>query len=201
MREAATDGPAGERRDAEGGGLPEADCRTQAASADPAMEAGTMTASAESPGITRETAASGPESPWSRAGVPEDALVFPVTTPRKIARRGLPGRLRGSNFGKGRKIPESGPGISVPANLRPWTWEVLPHVKETRDGSPLARLMDRIAWHTTHPDARYVLHAERLRRRRESLATRAMARFAALLARRPGGPPPWIAEDDQGQDP
>lgn len=201
MREAATADPAGERHDAKGGGLPEAACRTLAASADPAMEAGTMTASAESPGIPRETVASGPDSPWSRAGVPEGALVFPVTTPRKNARRGLPGRLRGSNFGKGRKIPESGPGIAVPVNLRPWTWEVLPHVKETRDGSPLARLLDRIAWHTTHPDARYVLHAERLRRRRESLAARALARFAALLARRPGGPPPWIAEDDQGQDP
>ena len=201
MREAATADPAGERHDAKGGGLPEAACRTLAASADPAMEVGTMTGGPESPEVTRETAASGPESPWSRAGVPADALVFPVTTPRKYARRGLIGRLRGSNCGKRRKIHESGPEISVPANLRPWTWEVLPHVKESRDGSPLARLLDRIAWHTTHPDARYVLHAERLRRRRESLATRALARFAALLARRPGGPPPWIAEDDQGQDP
>lgn len=201
MREAAATDQAGERRDAEGGGLPEASGRAQAAPADPAMEAGTMTGGPESPEVTRETAASGPDSPWSRAGVPEGALVFPVTTPRKISRRGLIGRLRGSNFGKGRKIPESGPGIAVPVNLRPWTWEILPHVKETRDGSPLARLLDRIAWHATLPDARYVLHAERLRWRRESLAARALARFAALLARRPGGPPPWIAEDDQGQDP
>ena len=157
-----------------------------------------MTGSAESPESPRETAGSGPDCPWSRGDVPGDALVFPGTSPRKNARRGLLGRLRGSNFGKGRKIPDSGPGIALPVNLRPWTWEILPHVKETGDGSPLARLLDRIAWHMTLPADRYVLQAERIARRRESLATRALVRFAAFCAGRPCGPPPWIEEDVRG---
>lgn len=160
-----------------------------------------MTAGPGSPESPRETAGSGPDCPWSRGDVPGDALVFPGAAPRKNARRGFLGHLRGSIFGKDRKIPEIGQGIEVPVNLRPWTWEILPHVKDTRDGSPLARLLDRIAWHMTLPDGRYVLHAERLRRRRESLATRALVRFAAVFAGRPCGPPPWIEEDDRGDGP
>lgn len=110
------------------------------------------------------------------------------------------GRLRGSKFGEDRKIRDSGAGIAVPVNLRPWTWEILPHVSESRSASPLARLLDRIAWHTTLPDARYVLHAERLRRRRESLVARALVRFSAVVARRPSGPPPWLDDGPKGGD-
>ena len=160
-----------------------------------------MTGRPESPGVAPEAAESGPGSPWSRAGVPVDALVFPATTPRKIARRGLLGRFRGSIFGRGRKSPESGPEIAVPVNLRRWTWEVLPHVGETRDGTRLTRLLDLIAWHATLPDARHVLHAERRQRRRESLTMRALIRFAARIARRRCGPPPWLADDPDGEGP
>ena len=151
-----------------------------------------MTGGPESPENSPGSVDSGLDSPWRRAGVPAGALVFPTTKTRKIGRRGLLGRLRGSKFVQERKIRDSGAGIAVPVNLRPWTWEILPHVSESRDGSPLAQLLDRVAWHTTLPDARYVLHAERLRRRRESLVTRALVRFSAVLAQRPSGPPPWL---------
>ena len=142
-----------------------------------------------------ETGGLGPDSPWRRAGVPAEALVFPDKTPRKIRLRRLFGRLRGSNSGDGPEIGETGPKDVAPINLRRWTWEVLPHVSETRDGSRLTRLMDRIAWHMTLPDARYVLHADRIRRRRESLLEWTLVRFASTLAGRPSRPPPWLVED------
>ena len=142
----------------------------------------------------------GPESPWSRAGVAPEDLVWPVTTTRKTGLRGILGRLRGSNSAEGRKNSGNGPSVAAPVNVEPWTWEILPHVSETRDGSALTRLMDRIAWHTTLTDSRYVLHAERLRRRRESLVARGLVRLAALLARRPSGPPAWLAEDRRDED-
>ena len=159
-----------------------------------------MNGGPESSGKSPGPVDSGPESPWNRAGVPAGALVFPATTARKIGRRGLLGRLRGSKFGQEQEIRESGAGIDVPVNLRPWTWEILPHVSETCGTSPLARLLDRIAWHTTLPDARYVLHAERLRRRRESLVARALVRFSAVLVQRPSGPPPWLDDEPKGGD-
>ena len=126
--------------------------------------------------------------------------MWPVTKPRKNRLRGLLGRLRGSNSGEVPEIAGNGQKIAVPVNLRPWTWEVLPHVTETRDGSPLTRFMDRIAWHTTLPDDRYVLHAERVARRRESLVLRAIVRFAATWTGRPSGPPPWLQEDRRGKE-
>ena len=159
-----------------------------------------MTGGPESPENSPGPVDSGPESPWKRAGVPAGALVFPATRTRKIGRRGLLGRLRGSKFGEEEKIRDSGAGIAVPVNLRPWTWEILPHVSESRGASHLAQLLDRIAWHTTPPDARYVLHAERLHRRRESLVVRALVRFSAVLAQRPSGPPPWLDDRPKGGD-
>ena len=160
-----------------------------------------MTGSPETLLRTPETGESGAESPWSRAGVPVDALVFPITAPRKNRPRGLLGRLRRSIFGRNAKIRNSGPGIEVPANLDRWTWEVLPHVSESGEGSRIARLLDRIAWHASLHDARYVLHAERLRRRRESLVARALVCFAAAVAGRRSGPPPWFADDPDGEGP
>ena len=196
--------PPGQRRDAEGDGVPEEAGGVSSAAAHPALEAEKVTGGGENPRFppesASETAESGPESPWTRAGVPAEALVWPVTTPRKIRLRGLLGRLRGSDAGKGSKNLENGKGIAVPVNLRPWTWEILPHVRETRDGSPLARFMDRIAWHTTLPEDRYVLHAERVAHRRKSLVARAMVRFAATCAGRPSGPPPWLQEDRRGKE-
>ena len=163
-----------------------------------------MTVSSETspnpPDSTVETADSGPDSPWSRAGVPADALVFPVTKARKNGLRGLLGRLRGSNSAKGPEISGNGSGLAAPVNLRPWTWEILSHVRETSDGSPLTRLTDRIAWHTTLPDDRYVLHAERVAHRKESLVARALVRFAAMCAGKPGGPPPWLNDERQGEE-
>lgn len=112
--------------------------------------------------------------------------------------RGFLGRLRGSKI---RKRPKNGPESIVPVNVRPWTGEILPHVSETRDGSVLARIADRIAWATTLPDARYILHAERVRRRRESLVTRALVCFAATFAGKRAGSPPWIAENGEREGP
>ena len=196
--EAPTDGRAGQRGDAEGDGVPEAAGRAPAPAEDPALEAGTVIEGSESPGVAPAAAGSGPVSPWSRSGVPVEALVFPVTTPRKNPRRGFLGHFRGPFFRRGRKERETGPEIAVPVNLRRWTWELLPHVSETRAGSRLTRLLDLIAWHTTLPDARHVLHAERLQRRRESLTMRALIRFVARIARRRCGPPPWFADDPDG---
>lgn len=71
---------------------------------------------------------------------------------------------------------------------------------KTRDGSPLVRFMDRIAWHMTFPDDRFVLHAEQVARRRESLVARALVRFAATCAARPSGTPPWLREDRRGKE-
>ena len=159
-----------------------------------------MTGRHESSGKSPGSVDSGPESPWRRAGVPAGALVFPASTARKTGRRGLLGRLRGSKFGQEQEFRESGAGIDVPVNLRPWTWEILPHVSESGGASPLVQLLDRIAWHTTLPDARYALHAERHRRRRESLVARALVRFSAVLARRPSGPPPWLDDELKGDN-
>ena len=202
--EAAAAHPPGQRRDAGGDGVPEAAGGPSSAAAHPALEAGRVTAGGEKLRIAadsaNETAGSGPETPWSRAGVSSGALAWPVTAPRKNRLRGLLGRLRGSNSGKVPEIPGNGQEIAVPVNLRPWTWEILPHVRDTRDGSHLTRFMDRIAWHATLPDDRYVLHAERVARRRESLVARAMVRFAATCAARPSGPPPWLGEHRRGDE-
>ncbi len=146
------------------------------------------------------TGETGPESPWSRAGVPPGELAWPAAATRKTGLRGILGRPRGPASGNGHEIAEDGPTDAAPVNVAPWTWEILPHVSETRDGSALTRLMDRIAWHATLTDSRYVLHAERLRRRRESLVARGLVRLAALLARRPSGPPAWLAEDRRDED-
>ena len=151
------------------------------------------------PESASETALAGPESPWSRAGLPAEALVYPVTTPRKNRLRGFLGRLRGPDSGKAPKIPENRTGVVAPVNLRPWTWERLPHVSETRDESLLVRLMDRIAWHATLPDDRYVLHAERIARRKESLVARALVRFAAACAGKSSGAPSWLGEERRGE--
>ena len=192
--EEAADDPVGRRGDAEGYDLPATPGMPQAAAPFPALEASQVSDDPERHRIRRDSRDSEQVEPWSRSGVPADALVFPAPLPRKKLRTGLLGRLRGS-------ISENGPKNDAPINLRPWTWEILPHVTESREGSPLTRLLDRIAWHTTLPDARYVLHSERLKRRRESLVAWALVRLAATVTRRPNGPPPWISEDSPGGDP
>ncbi|MDE0208175.1 MAG: hypothetical protein OXP66_19340 [Candidatus Tectomicrobia bacterium] len=68
-------------------------------------------------------------------------------------------------------------------------------MRETRDDGPLVHLMDLIAWYTSLPADRYILHAERCRRRRESRVRWALRRFAAAVVGRPPGPPPWIEEE------
>lgn len=120
--------------------------------------------------------------------------------------RGVLARLRESISGDGLNKTGNGPCASgnrpkedVPVNIRPWTWEILPHVREARDGGRLSRLMDRVAWHATLPDTRYVLLAERRRRRAESLVARALVRFATTFAGKPAGPPPWIGERRQDE--
>ncbi|MXY33514.1 MAG: hypothetical protein F4187_10155 [Gemmatimonadetes bacterium] len=150
------------------------------------------------PDSASESGDSGPDFPWSLPGVPADALVWPVTGTRQEGWRSLFGRLRRPVSGEG---PKDSPKSAVPVNLRPWTWEILPHVSEARDGSHLERLMDRVAWHATLPDARYVLLAERRRRREESLVARALVRFAAAFAGKPPGSPPWLAECRRGDEP
>ena len=132
------------------------------------------------------------------SGAPAEVAPSAGTGTRKNRLGGFLGRLRGSKF---RERPKSGPESGVPVNVRPWTGEILPHVSETRDGSALARIADRIAWATTLPDARYVLHAERVRRRRESLVARALVRFAATFAGKRAGSPPWIAENGEREGP
>ena len=185
--EAHADGSPGPCPDPEGGRLPAAAGSADAAPASPAPQATHVTDGPEMPRIGREKGDFARFEPWSRAGVPAEGLVFPATATRKDARTGFLGRLRGS-------VSENGSKIAVPINLRPWTWEILPHVTETREGSRMARLLDRIAWFGTLPDARYVLHAERLQRRRESLVAWSLVRFAASVARRPSGSPRWISE-------
>jgi len=132
---------------------------------------------------------SGPDSLWHRPGIPPEALVF--TASAGTSRRLFRNRPGGPD-------PGTAPEPAVPANLRPWTWEVLPHVGETCAGSPLARILDLCAWITSSPDARYILHAERLRRRGESLTARALVRLAAAFAGRPPGRPPWLARAPDG---
>ena len=184
---AHADGSPGRRPAAEGSLLPAAACGADAATASASLEAKHVTKGSEMPRIGREKGDFARFEPWSRAGVPAERLVFSATETRRNARAGLLGRLGGSVSG-------AGPKFDVPINLRPWTWEILPHVTETREGSRMARLLDRIAWFGTLPDARYVLHAERLQRRRESLVAWSLVRFAATVARRPSGSPPWISE-------
>ena len=195
----ATGDPAAEFCDTEGGGIPEAHGGAQAAGADHAMETEPLTDDQESRPHSVESAVesgkSGPESPWSRAGVPAEALVWPVSTARETGWSSLLGRLRQANPRDGQNFAGIGQENAVPVNLRPWTWEVLPHVSEALDGSTIARLLDRIVWATTHPDDRYAVHAERCRRREESLVARALVRFAATFAGKPSGPPHWLVND------
>ena len=176
------------------------------------MEAGKVTDAPEThrnpSEIAPETGESGAASPWSLSGVPADALAWPVTRTRKVALTDLLARLRGSIFGDASnqvgnrpKEPGDKPKNAVPINVRPWTWEILPHVSDPRDSGPLTWLMERVAWAATLPDARYVLLAERRRRREESRSSRALVRFAAMFAGKPAGPPPWIAESRHGEDP
>lgn len=201
-REAAADGSAGQCRDAEGGGIPEAAGGSKAASANPEVESGKVTGDPEMRPDTDDSVSgddgSGPEAPGSRWDAPEEAAAIAVTGTRKNRLRRLLGRLRGSKF---RERPKIAPESAPLANVRPWTGEILPHVSETRDGSALARSADRIAWATALPDARYVLHAERVRRRRESLAARALVCFAAKFAGKRAGSPPWLAENGERESP
>ena len=140
----------------------------------------------------------GQESPGSLSDAREEAAAIAVTGTRKNRLRRLLGHLRGPKI---RERPKIAPESSVPVNVRPWTGEILPHVSETRDGSAFARIADRIAWAITLPDARYILHAERVRRRKESLVTRALVCFAATFAGKRAGTPPWIAEEMEREDP
>ena len=201
-REAAADGPSGQCREAEGGGLPEAAGGSKDAPANPEVEAGKVTDGPENRPDPGESDSGSGESasgaPASLSGVPAEVAPSAGTGTRKSRLRGFLGRLRGSKF---RERPKNGPESGVPVNVRPWTGEILPHVSETRDGSALARIADRIAWATTLPDARYVLHAERVRRRRESLVTRALVCFAATFAGKRAGSPPWIAENGEREGP
>lgn len=201
-REAAADGSAGQRRDAKGGGLPEAAGRSKAASADLEVESGKVTGDPEMRPDTNDSVSgddgSGPEAPGSRWDAPEEAAATAATGTRKNRLRRLLGPLRRSKI---RERSKNGPESGVPVNVRPWTGEILPHVSETRDGSAFARIADRIAWATALPDARYVLHAERARRRRESLVTRALVCFAATFAGMRAGSPPWIAENGERESP
>lgn len=201
-REAAADGQAGRRGDAEGGGIPEAAGGTTAAPVGPALETRKETGRPETgpnpAGFGSETGNSGGEASRSLPDAREEAAAGAGTGTRKTPLRRLLGRLRGSVFPD---RPQDSPESAFPANVRPWTGEILPHVRETRDDGPLVHIMDRIAWATTLPDARHVLHAERLRRRRESLATRALVRFAATLLGKRSGQPPWLAEGRQRGNP
>ena len=202
--DAASAYPAGQCREAEGDGVPETPGRSQAATEDPALEAGAVINGAENGRIRADSATEaadlGADCPWGLAGLPPEAFVWPVTTARKNGLRGLLGRLRGSNSGEGPEIAQRRPEDAVPINVMPWTWELLPHVSETRDGSPLARLMDRIAWHTALPEDRYILHAERIQARKESLATWGLVRFAAACGGKPSGPPAWLAGERRGDE-
>ncbi|MYH58466.1 MAG: hypothetical protein F4145_10835 [Boseongicola sp. SB0675_bin_26] len=196
----------------EGHGLSEAAGGAKAAPADPEMEARKVTGDPETPRNPPDSASedsdSGSKFPWSLSGVRVDSLVWPVTWTRKKALKHLVARLRGPFSGDTQKKagnlpqePGDKPKDSVPINVRPWTWEILPHVSEKHDGGALTRIMDRVAWAFTLPDARHVLLAERRRRRAESLFTRALIRFAATFAGKPAGPPPWIAENRHGENP
>lgn len=197
-REAATDGPASQRLDAEGDRLPEAAGGAKAAYSAGEVEAGKVTGGPENRPNPSDsgsgTGESGPGAPRSLAGAREEAAGSAGTGTRKFRLRGLLGRFRGSNSRERPKIVRK---PAVPVNVRPWTGEILPHVSETRDGSAFARIADRIAWATTLPDARYVLHAERVRRRRESLVTRALVCFAATFVGKQAGSPPWLAENGE----
>lgn len=199
--EASTLVPAGQRPDTEGDGVPEAPGGKKVASADPEVEAAKVTGGPENPWNPPDSAAdtglSGPEATQGHLGGPEEAAAVPLTGPRKIWLSRLLGRLRRSIF---RERPKASPESAWPANVRPWTGEILPHVSETREGGPLARLMDLIAWHTTLPEDRYMLHAERRRRRRESLVKWELVRFAATFVGRPTGPPPWLVKDQQDDE-
>lgn len=201
-REAAADGPSGQCREAEGGGLPEAAGGSKGASTNPEVEAGKVTDGPENRPDPGDSASGSGESasgaPAGLSGARAEVAPSAGTGIRKNRLRRFLGRLRGSKF---RERPKNGPKSGVPVNVRPWTGEILPHVSETRDGSAFARFADRIAWATTLPDARYILHAERVRRRRESLVTRALVCFAATFAGKRAGSPPWIAEKGEREGP
>lgn len=201
-REAAADGQSGQCREAEGGGLPEAAGGSKDAPANPEVEAGKVTGGPDKRPNPGDSVSGSGESasgaPASLSGAPAEVAPSTGTGTRKNRLWAFLGRLRGSKF---RERPKNGPESIVPVNVRPWTGEILPHVSETRDGSALARIADRIAWATTLPDARYILHAERVRRRRESLVTRALVCFAATFAGKRAGSPPWIAEDGEREGP
>lgn len=197
-REAAAGGQAGQRRDTEGGGIPEALGGAKAAPADPEVEAGKVTGVPERrpdpAGVASGTDESGAKASRSLSDAREVATASAGTRTRKNRLRRLLGALRGSIFCK---RPEKGPESAVAPNVRPWTGEILPHVRETRDGGPIVRLMEWVAWYTTRPEDRYVLHAERRRRRRESRVSWALRRFSAAVVGRPPGAPPWLVENQR----
>ena len=200
-REAAAVGRASQRDDAEGDGLPEATGGSQAAFADPEVEAGKVTGHPKKrptpAGFGLEIDDSVGEASRSLSDAREGAAASAGTRTRENRLRRFLDRLRGSIF---RERPKNGQESAVPPNLRPWTGEILPHVRETRDDGPLVHLMDWIAWYTTLPADRYILHAERRRRRRESRVGRALRRFAAAVVGHAPGAPPWLEEDRERED-
>ena len=200
-REAPSCGETRQRRDAKGDGLPEAAGGSPVASADPEVEAEKMTGHPEKrptpAGFGLEIDDSVGEASRSLSDAREGAAASAGTGTRENRLRRFLDRLRGSIF---RERPKSGPESTVPPNLRPWTGEILPHVRETRDDGPLVHLMDWIAWHSTLPADRYILHAERRRRRRESRVGRALRRFAAAVVGHAPGAPPWLEEDRERED-
>ena len=133
------------------------------------------------PGRHRRTAgwSGSVAKPGGHPDIPFDRLVFEPPPSRWIRfwRRFGPVRM----FGPPPLRPD------VPLNIDPRTGGLLGGLDQDPAGSWLQRLSDRVMWWTAHPDARFVLHDERLRRRRDSMAAWRSMRLRAALARRPAG--------------
>jgi len=82
----------------------------------------------------------------------------------------------------------------VPYNLDPCTGDLLEGPDLPSEGGRLARILDLGMWWTAHPDARFILHAERRRARRDGMVAWWWTRARAVLAGRPTGSPPWLRD-------
>ena len=84
------------------------------------------------------------------------------------------------------------PRPGAPLNISPDTGQRIPHPREAKDGMAIIRILDRIDWSFTHPDARYELYDLKLRRRQYDGLEWRLHKLRCWIRNEPYGLPPGL---------